>query len=245
MGRYFFIIVVLLNSTISLTTAQDIDALIEKVYRANLIQEANTDSLQNYRFKQKISFVKLDGDDEIDEQSRRLYEVYVKSNENRERKLISAENFEDGQWLDVTEKVSEKNEPGEGRKFSLNEMVGPEYRDKYKFTYIGLENVNNFSTIHIKSKCLEENEDFFHGDLWIHTDEYVVVRASLVPSEFPTGIETMRMDIGLNRVEGHWVPAQIHMDAEISFLFIFSGKIKSDILFYDYEFENDSDRETK
>jgi hypothetical protein len=47
----------------------------------------------------------------------------------------------------------------------------------------------------------------------------------------------MKMDIEMDQINDHWLPKRIQMNAEISFLFIFSGKIKSDILFYDYTFD--------
>ena len=241
--------------TLSVSVAQDVDELIEKIYQANQIQDADIDSLTNYKFKQKINFVKLDGDDEIEEQSMREYEVLVKSDKDRKRNLLSAKNYEDGEWREVTEEQEKKKRKSEGQEFSLNEIVGPEYRNKYEFDIIGNETIYNYPVIHIKVDCLEEDDTLFGGDLWIHQEEYAVVKASLIPAEFPTGIEYMKMDLEMDQINGHWLPKQIHMDAEISFLFIFSGKIKSDILFYDYVFdvdigdeiinENTSDKETK
>ena len=234
-------IVLLIISTFSLAAAQDINDLIEKIYQANIIQERESDSLKNYKFKQKINFVKLDGDDKIDEQSLREYEVLVKSKDERRRILLTAQNYKDGEWQDVTMEKTENNKQGEGEKFSLNEMVGPEHRDKYKFSYIGAGLLNNYPVIHIKADYLEEDEDYFNGDLWIHEESYIVVRASLVPSEFPTGIKYMKMDIEMDQIDGHWVPVKINMNAEISFLIIFSGKIMSDISFYDYAFNQEFD----
>jgi hypothetical protein len=248
-------IIGLIIITFSVSIAQDVDELIEKIYQANQIQDADIDSLTNYKFKQKINFVKLDGDDEVDEQSMREYEVLVESDKERKRKLLSAKNYEDGEWREVTEEEGKKKNKSEGQEFSLNEIVGPEYREKYQFNIIGKETVNNYPAIHITVECLEEDDTMFGGDLWIHQDEYAVVKASLIPAEFPTGIEYMKMDLEMDQINGHWLPKQIHMDAEISFLFIFSGKIKSDILFYDYVFdvdlgdeivnENTSDKVTK
>ena len=236
-------IVLLIISTFSLAAAQDINDLIEKIFQANIIQERESDSLINYKFKQKINFVKLDGDDKIDEQSLREFEVFVKSKDERERVLLTAQNYEDGKWQDVTEEKADNNKHEEGEKFSLNEMVGPEHRDKYKFSYIGTGSLNKYPVIHIKADFLEEDEDYFNGDLWIHAEKYTIVRASLVPSDFPTGIEYMKMDIEMDQIEGHWVPVQIHMNAEISFMLIFSGKIMSDISFYDYDFNLEFDEE--
>ena len=238
-------IIGLIIITLSVSIAQDVDELIEKIYQANLIQDADIDLLINYKFKQKINFVKLDGDDEIDEQSMREYEVLVKSDKERKRNLLSAKNYEDGEWREVTEKQEKKKRKSEGQEFSLNEIVGPEYRNKYEFDIIGNETIYNYPVIHIKVDCLEEDDTLFGGDLWIHQEEYAVVKASLIPAEFPTGIEYMKMDLEMDQINGHWLPKQIHMDAEISFLFIFSGKIKSDIEFYQYEFDVYIDKETK
>jgi len=250
-----FTIIGLIIITLSVSIAQDMDELIENIYQANQIQDADIDSLTNYKFKQKINFVKLDGDDGIDEQSTREYEVLVKSDKERKRNLLSAKNYEDGEWREVTEEQEKKKRKSEGQEFSLNEIVGPEYRNKYEFDIIDNETINNYPVIHLKVDCLEEDDTLFGGELWIHQEEYVVVKASLIPAEFPTGIEYMKMDLGMDQINGHWLPKQIYINAEISFLFIFSGKIKSEILFYDYVFdvdlgdeivnENTSDKETK
>ena len=78
--------------------SQDADSLIEKIYQQNLKQEAILAQMGDYKFKQIVNFTKLDSDDEIDEKSYREFEIFVRSPEKKKRILLSAREFEDGQW---------------------------------------------------------------------------------------------------------------------------------------------------
>jgi len=217
---------------------QSSDDIIEKIYQQTLIQEGQLDSLENYSFVQKIHFTKLDGDGEVDEKSKREFLVRVRRGENRHRELIAALDLKDEQWLDVTEKEKNKRETeSKSVKFSLTEMVSPDNRVNYEFTIIGDEFVDNIQTIHIEVNPLEEDEDKFTGDMWFEMDTYSLVKAVLVPSEFPTAVEEMVMEFSMRKFDEIWLPVKINFEAEVSFLFIFKGKILSDILFEDYIFE--------
>ena len=217
--------------------AQNVDSLIERIYQQNAENEAKLSETGDYRFKQVVEFIKFDGDDEIEEQSYREFEVLVKQPDVHKRILVSARDFEDGEWQDVTEERKNSQERGESKEFSLNEMVGPESRNLYRFTYLGRELLGEISVEHIKAQVIEPDEDRFNGDLWFDAGEFNILKARLVPSDFPTGVDSMLMDFEMQQVNGFWMPAKIHLEAEISFLFFFSGKIQSDIIFSDYEFD--------
>ena len=214
--------------------AQDVDKLIEKIYQQNVKYDSLMAELGNYSYKQKVEFTKFDGDGDIDEKSYREFEVLVQAPDIHERELIVARDFEDGEWIDVTEERRKRQEKSESKQFSLDEMVGPDERKKYDFTYMGREIINDIDTEHVKAQYLEEDEDKFNGDLWFDAAEYNIVKARLIPSDFPTGVEFMMMDFEMQKINGYWLPVSIHLDAEISFLFIFSGKIQSRITNFDY-----------
>lgn len=217
---------------------QNIDELIEKIYQQTVIHEAKLDSLQDYSFVQKIHFTKMDGDDEVEEQSIREFLVRVKSQDNRHRELISALDLEDEQWVDVTEKENNKREKeSKSVKFSLTEMVSPEMRKNYEFDLLKDDFIDGVQTIHMIVKPFEEDEDRFAGDLWFEKESYHLVQAKLVPSEFPTAVEDMLMEFSIGKFGDIWLPEKVKFEAEISFLFIFKGKILSDILFEDYRFD--------
>ncbi len=234
-------IILMISSTIS--HAQNIEDLVEKIYQANRIHEQDLDSLLNYRFKQKINFVKLDGDDEIDEQSLRIFDICVASRDVRKRILVTARDYEDGAWQDVMAGEATNNESHEARKFSLNEMFGPQSRKNYIFRHIGTDQIRGYSVIHLTAKSTEKDEEFFNGDFWIDAGEYAVIKAKLSPSDFPMGVKFMQMIIDMDKFNGHWLPLKIHMNAAISFLWLFSGKIRSDIEFYDYTFDVEFDED--
>jgi len=216
---------------------QNTDEIVEQIYQHTLIHEAQLDDLQNYSFVQKILFTKLDGDGEIEEQSRREFIVRVHSQEVRHRELIAAFDLEEGQWVDITEKEKSAGQAeNKSVAFSLTEMVSPEMRKFYEFERIGDDVVDSVKTLHLKAIPLEEDEDKFTGDLWFEKDTYALVKAVLIPSEFPTAIDDMVMEFTMSKICDIWLPVTINFKAEVSFLFLFKGKIISDIVFEDYRF---------
>ena len=218
--------------------AQDIDEIVENIYQRTLQHEAQLDSLGDYSHIQKVHFTKFDGDEEIDEESKREFQVKVRSSNLRQRELISAYEFKDGQWIDITveEKSKKMKAQTRSQKFSLTEMVGPEERGKYQFRLVGEDFLNGYETIHLYIEPLEEDEELFKGDLWFDIIDYNLIQAKLIPSEFPTGVEDMMMEFYMEKYGPLWFPVKINFEAEISFLFIFKGRIKSEILFEDYKF---------
>jgi hypothetical protein len=217
---------------------QSVDEIVERIYQQTLVHEEQLDSLKNYSYVQKIHFIKMDGDGEIEEQSKREYLVKVISREQRERDLISALDFEDQNWVDVT--TEEKNKAPkerEGARFSLTEIVSPERRGEYTFSLSGDELVNDSQTVHLRVKPIEEDEEKFSGDLWFESNSYDLVKARLMPSDNPTGVESMVMDFSMGKYNDVWLPEKITFEAEVSFLIIFKGKIFSEIRFVDYRFE--------
>ncbi len=235
---YIKIIVIYVFLIVTLTHAQNIDQIVENIYQTSLEQEAKLDSLGDYSHLQKVHFTKLDGDGEVDEQSKREFRVKVRSHGQRNRELIAANDFEDGSWINVLEEEKSKKMKANTRsqKFSLTEMVGTEERKKYNFKLIGESVIKGDDTIQIYAEPLEEEEDMFKGDLWFDKSDYTLVKARLVPSEFPTGVEDMMMEFSMERFGLVRLPSKIYFEAEISFLFIFNGRIMSEILFEDYHF---------
>ena len=101
---YFSLLILLMP----LYAQNDLTALLDRIYERTKIQNAAEDSLGNYSYLQRIHFVKMDGDGEIEEQSRRVFRVFVKDREVRHRELLEAQNFEDGEWTTVTEEEKSK-----------------------------------------------------------------------------------------------------------------------------------------
>jgi len=218
--------------------AQDIDEIIENIYLRTIEQEAQLDSLGDYSHRQKVHFTKLDGDGDVDEQSKREFRVKIRSHAQRYRELLAAYDFEDGQWIDVLTEEKNKKMKAQTRsqKFSLTEIVGPEERKKYKFDLTGERYIKGHDTIQIYAEPIEEDEEKFKGDLWFVKEDYSLIKAKLVPSEFPTGVDDMMMEFHMDKYGQVWLPSKIYFEAEISFLFIFKGRIMSEILFEDYQF---------
>jgi hypothetical protein len=217
---------------------QGVEQLVENIYQKTLLHEARLDSLKDYSHIQRILFIKMDGDGEIEEQSKREYLVKVRSRNQRLRELISAYNYEDETWINVTEEEkSKKPKESQSAKFSLTEMVAPEARVNYEFNLIGDDYVNGVNTIHLYVEPYETDEEKFAGDMWFETDSYALVQANLSPSENPTGVEKMLMSFSMRKVGQVWLPELITFEAEVSFLIIFKGKIFSEIRFEDYRFK--------
>lgn len=216
----------------------EVNSILNKIHVQSQKQEEQQKTLGDYKFNQYIHFKKYDGDDDIDEQSKREFNIYVKSNSLRKRELISASNFEDGKWIDVTmeEKNNTKEKHRESKSFSLSEIVSPENRKLYKFEIIGEEYIDSLKTIHLKATSIEEEEDRFQGQLWFETNDYNLVKAELKPSEMPTFVDDMQMFFELQKVDSLWFPKIIQFDAEVGILFLFSGKIHSEIMFSEFEF---------
>jgi hypothetical protein len=236
--KYGILIFLIITSPIPPVYCQNIDELIENIYQQTLSQEGQLDSLKNYSFVQKIHFIKMDGDGEIEEESRREFLVRVRSWENRHRELISALDFEDDQWVDVKEKEKNKKETeNKSVSFSLTEMVSPEMRKNYNFNLIDEEFIDGFNTFHMLVRPFEEDEERFAGDLWFEKDSYALVKAILIPSDFPTAVEDMMMEFSIRKFGESWLPVKIKFEAEVSFLILFKGKILSEILFEEYLFE--------
>jgi hypothetical protein len=234
--RILFIVIVMVVS-VAVIHGQNVDEIVDHVYQETLIQEALLDSLKDYSYVQNIHFTKLDGDGEIEEESRREFIVRVHSRDVYHRELTSAYELEDEQWVDITEEEKNKGESEDKSvKFSLTEMVSPETRKSYQFTLIGDESLEGIKTIHVQAIPLEEDEDQFRGDLWFEEDSFNLVKAALIPSELPTAVKNMVMEFSMSKFGDIWLPVEVNFTAEISFLFIFKGKIKSDILFEDYRF---------
>ncbi len=229
---------VIILSCVSIVQGQNIGDIVERVYQANEQQEKIFQTLYPYSYHQKILFQKFDSDGDIDEQSRREYLVQAISENTHKRELIEAWNFEDGEWQEVTEEEKENDLKGESKKFSLNEMVGPETRDDYLFKLQGNEQLNGYPVYRISVQVKEPDDEKFAGELWVRSDDFIVVKATLNPSELPAAVDTMTMEFEMANISGYWLPAHVRLDAEISFLFFFSGRIKSDIVFYDYVFSS-------
>jgi hypothetical protein len=230
-----FLLFILITSSI----AQIKNEIIDKLYLQTIKDESHLDSLGNYTYTQKINFTKLDGDGEIDTQSKRDYVVYVRGKNLRNRDLISAYDYEDGEWIEVTEK--EKNKKGESdtqsQKFSLAEMLSPEKRDEYRFKFLGNEPVNGYESIHLYAEPYEKDEEKFAGDLWFEKETYGFVKARLIPSDNPTGVNEMIMEFNMARYGNVWLPKKITFEAQVSFLIIFKGSVFSEILFENYKFD--------
>jgi len=216
----------------------EINTILDKINLQSQKQDEFREYLGNYKFKQFIHFIKYDGDGAIDEQSKREFYIYVKSDSLRKRELISALDFEDGKWIDITEdeKRDNKAKKNESKSFSLSEMVSPENRLLYEFKLFGEEYIDTLNTIHIKVTSIEEDEDRFQGNLWFELKEYNLVKAELIPSEMPTFVDSMKMNFEMQTFNSFWFPKKIEFYAEVDVLFLFSGKIHSDIFFSDFEF---------
>ncbi len=219
-------------------SAQNVDRIIDNIYNTVLSQESLLDSLGGYSYVQTINFKKLDGNGEIEEQSQRDFIVKVRSPNQRHRELIAASDYEDGSWNDVTgrEKNKKYKPESQSHKFSLTEMVSPEQRPFYHFKLIGTEKTDKFDTVHLYIEPIEEDDEKFAGDLWFERNGYALVRAELIPSDNPIGVDSMIMRFEMRPYDGIWLPQKIIFDARISFLFFFKGAIYSEILFNDYHF---------
>ncbi len=218
---------------------QRIDQIIGNVYDAEITKQENLRHLYPYSFSQEILFQKLDDDGAVEEQSRRTYHVRALSEDKQHRQLMEALEYEDGEWKDITAEASADHDEGESREFSLLEMVGPDGRKDYTFRLAGRDLVNGYPAYHVIAQVKEPDEDRFEGDLWVHRDEYVVIKAVLRPSDLPVAVDAMTMAFELSKISGNWLPVKIKLDAEVSFLFFFSGRIKSDITFQDYKFSSE------
>ena len=239
MNRIIVMIIPVVLIVVSQARVQTLDEIIENIYQQTIIDEARLDSLGDYSYIQEIHFTKLDGDGEIEEQSRREFLVSVRSQEIRHRKLMVALDFEDEEWVDVTEKEKNKKRRAEStsEKFSLTEIVSPEMRDNYNFQLVGNEIIDGYDSIYLKVQPLEEDEEKFAGDLWFEKNTYALIQAKLVPSELPTGVQDMIMEFSMRKFGELWLPVKIIFEAEVSFLIIFKGKVLSEILFEDYLFD--------
>ena len=217
----------------------EINKILDNINFQSQRQEQLQKNLKNYKYKQFIHFIKMDGDDEIEEQSKREYHIYVKSDSVRKRELLSALIFEDGEWKNISEeeKANNKEKHSESKSFSLSEMVGPDNRKNYAFEIIGDEFIEPWETVHIRAKAIEEDEDRFQGDLWFEKENYSLVKAQLQPSEMPTFVDEMNMYFEMQQMDSLWFPQKIEFDAEVGILFLFSGKIHSEITFSEFEFD--------
>jgi hypothetical protein len=235
--KYIIVKILILIVVVQTIYGQGIDDLIENIYQQTLIHEARVDSLKDYSHLQKVHFIKMNGDGEIEEQSKREYLVKIRSKDQRYRELIAAYDFEEEEWINVIEKEkNKKQKESQSAKFSLTEMVSPEAKDNFNFNVIGEEVINGFTTLHLSVNPKEEDEDKFAGDLWFETGSFALVQASLIPSENPTGVEKMIMTFSMRKINQVWLPEMITFDAEVSFLILFKGKIFSEIRFEDYRF---------
>lgn len=233
----------------SITHAQEntiiLNEILDKIYMQEQEQENQKKNLGDYKYKQFIHFVKMDGDGEIDEQSKREFFIYVKSDSIRKRQLISALDYEDGAWKDITEKKKNSKVKSERRskRFSLSEMVSPEYRQFYEFEIIGEKFIDTLNTIQLRVYPIEEDEDRFKGDLWFDLKDYNLIKAELIPSDMPTFVDEMSMFFKMQKIDSIWFPKKINFQADVSVLFFFSGKIHSEILFSDFEFNQQFEKE--
>ena len=116
-------------------------------------------------------------------------------------------------------------------------MVAPENRENYLFELVDEVTIQSYETIHLSVKSLEEDEDRFSGDLWFEKENYNLVKAKLIPSDYPTGVNEMIMGFEMAEYGEDWLPEKISFQAEISFLLIFKGKIFTEIIFEDYSFD--------
>jgi len=215
-----------------------LNEILNKIHWQGEKQEKQRQNLGDYKYKQFIHFQKLDGDGEIDEQSKREFIIYVKSDTIRKRQLISALDYEDGEWIDITEKKKNSKVKSESRSksFSLSEMVSPENRQFYEFEIRGEKFVDTLNTIHLNVNPSEEDEDRFKGDLWFESKDYSLVKAELIPSEMPTFVDDMFMFFNMQKIDSLWFPQKIEFGADVSVLFFFSGKIYSEITFSEFKF---------
>ena len=223
--------------------SDEINTILDKINLQSQKQEELQKTLGDYKYKQFIHFIKMDGDREIDEQSKREYYIYVKSDSLRKRELISALEYEDGEWVDITEeeKSSSKEKKSESKSFSLSEMFSPENRKLYNFEIKGEKYIDTLNTVYLSVKALEEDEDRFEGKLWFETNDYNLVKAELIPSEMPTFVDSMFMSFNMQQIDSMWFPKKIEFGADVSVLFFFSGKIYSEIKFSGFEFNQQFD----
>lgn len=243
MIRIFFSWFILLTFALN---ANSLDDLVEKIYQADQRQKEARDQLKDYKFRQIVEFRKMDSDGEIEEQSFRDYEILAREPELRKRNLVSARDFEDGQWIDVTQKEIDKEKSGKkkesrGVKFSLSDIFSPENRGDYKFSKKADKMIGGENCLHIYAEPKEEDEDKFKGDLWFLESSSLLCRAELTPSDYPMGVKQMKMLFEMESQNGIMFPTYIKFNATISFLFVFNGQIESEIKFTDYAFNQTFD----
>jgi hypothetical protein len=217
--------------------AQAVDELIDHVYQREIQLQNEREKMRDYVFRQAVHFTKMDGDGEVEEQSKRIFQVYVRPPDLTKRILISAKNYEDGRWIDVTRDERKKNRKTESQKFSLLEMVAPDVRENYMFNMIEKIISDSMIIYRIGIKAKEKNEEYFDGELWIEGEEYSLTKAILTPSDLPTGLESMVMSFRIHPLNGYWLPKNVLLEAHISFLFLFKGQIKTEIQFNDYKLD--------
>ena len=222
--------------------AQNVEEIIENIYQRTVKQNEQMQNMPDYSLTQSVHFIKRDGDGDIDEQSKRTFEVFVRG-DLRKRNLISALEYENGEWTDITEKLKNKKLKSNhySKDFSLAEMVHPDNRQEYEFTIAGMEKISGSDTYHLKVKPYQKSEEKFTGDMWVDATDYLLLKAKLIPSDFPSGIEHMVMRFKFAKVENYLMPDSITFDAKISFLLFIKGQIQSEIVFDSYRFNQTFD----
>ncbi len=221
-----------------------VNEILDKIHLQSEKHKKQKENLGDYKYKQFIHFQKLDGDGEIDEQSKREFIIYVKSDSIRKRQLVSALDYDDGEWKDITEKKKNSKVKSESRSksFSLSEVVSPENRQFYEFEIHGEKFIDTFNAIHLNVNPIEEDEDRFSGDLWFDANDYNLVKAELIPSDMPMFVDEMFLSFNMQKIDSLWFPKRIEFGADVSVLFIFSGKIHSEIIFSDFEFNQEFEK---
>jgi hypothetical protein len=233
--RIYKYIALFIFISVYLIYAQNIGILLDHIYDRAIQQQQARAEMADYSYQQSVLFIKKDGDGDIDEQSRRVFRVYARPHDFIKRILISAENYEDGRWEDVTSAERNKDRQSESQQFSLTEIVSPHARSAYNFSLLDTTKINGDSILHMSVGAIEKDEEVFDGELWFRTTDYILVKAALQPSETPMGVDSMRMVFDLHQVGDYWLPESVYIEAHISFLFFFKGSIETTIEFSDYQ----------
>ncbi len=253
-----FIVSLLFIGGLSYLYGDNALSIIEKMYAREV---RNRDFLKGnrYEYTESIEIVKMNTERDVTAKYLRKYRV-VSSYGEESRDLIIAENFEDGEWKDVStderKKSQTKDKNSKRRNFDIIELFSPDKRKLYSYSLVCEESLPTGIAYKIHIDTSEKENEFYVGDVWVNKREMALVKAILKATSTPVGIKYVNLyyraerytgvkgfshlrddsvgSSGKGKLVNLWLPAELTFESRVKVIFIFSGFMRLTIRYHDY-----------
>jgi hypothetical protein len=128
---------------------------------------------------------------------------------------------EDGKVLSPREVAEHEKKQKWSRSTGSRRFFLPEQRHKYSYELLPPDTVRGVPVHTIRLTARHREEDLFNGTVWLHQENFEVVKLDIRPARYPRFVKDIHIVIQFDEVHpDYWLPVEIDIRARGGFLFI-------------------------